>query len=179
MQKIKYITIHWSVDNGEINEEAKKHYHYCIDRKGRIHNGHYTPEDNIDCLDGKYAAHTGGMNTGNIGVAFLGMLGYKSPKNMGNYPITQIQFEHGLRFIASLCIKYGIEPTKENVRTHYEIGKDVVDGIIPRTKLNAVNVGKIDIICLEFKPELQPNDVGIYIRNKIRWYIGKINNKGI
>ena len=56
-----------------------------------------TPEDNNVCISGKYAAHTGGGNTGSIGICYCGMYGYKSPKNCGNYPISSVQFEAGLQ----------------------------------------------------------------------------------
>lgn len=66
---MKRIIIHWTAGTGSPNSVDKHHYHYLIDSQGKIHNGIFTPEDNLNCYDGRYAAHTGGGNTASIGVA--------------------------------------------------------------------------------------------------------------
>ena len=57
---MKRIIIHWTAGFGSPNFVDKKHYHYLIDSSGGVHNGDFKPEDNENCNDGKYAAHTGG-----------------------------------------------------------------------------------------------------------------------
>ena len=75
---MKRIIIHWTASRYYPNDYEKHFYHYLIDKDGKVYNGYYTPEDNLDCSDGKYAAHTGGGNTGSIGIAMCAMAGFKS-----------------------------------------------------------------------------------------------------
>lgn len=142
-----------------------EHYHYLIDGNGNIINGKYKPEDNENCNDGKYAAHTGGGNTGSIGVALCGMYGYKSKFSLGKYPLKQIQFERMFEFVAKLCKKYNIPINRENVLTHYEFGL-----AHPTT----TSKGKIDIIIIPYQPNLLPYQVGDFIRQKCIWYKARV-----
>ena len=63
----KRLIIHWSAGRYYPSEFEKQYYHYLVDVEGKIYNGKFLPEDNNNCNDGKYAAHTGGGNTGSIG----------------------------------------------------------------------------------------------------------------
>ena len=76
---MKRIIIHWTAGTYIANATDKQHYHFCIDGHGNVIEGIYKPEDNECCTDGRYAAHTGGGNTGSIGVAICAMLNYQSP----------------------------------------------------------------------------------------------------
>ena len=105
--------------------------------------------------------HTGGGNTGAIGVAMCGMLGFKSRQSIGNYPITPKQFEATMNFCSKLCKKYNIEITPQNVMTHYEFGQ---------THPQTTSAGKIDIIYLPPYPWVVQQDLGAFIRSKIKWY---------
>lgn len=58
------IIVHWTAGGYTPNSVDLKHYHYLIDGNGNVNHGIYKPEDNLNCNDGKYAAHTGGGNTG-------------------------------------------------------------------------------------------------------------------
>jgi hypothetical protein len=49
--------------------------------------------------------------------------------------------------------------------THYEFGQKN-----PKT----TSYGKIDIVYLHEYPSLKANEIGDFIRNKIRWYYGKL-----
>ena len=100
---VKRIILHWSAGRYFPTIFEKNYYHYLIDVEGKIYNGKFTPEDNNSCTDGKYAAHTGGGNTGSIGVCMCGMYGYKSPEKCGDFPISAIQFEACMKFTAELC----------------------------------------------------------------------------
>ena len=157
------IIIHWSAGAYTPNTTDLEHYHFLIDGEGKKHNGKYKPEDNENCNDGKYAAHTGGGNTCAIGVSMCAMAGFNSAASCGNYPITPVQLEACFKLCAELCKKYNIPV--ENVWTHYEFGINPPD---------TTSHGKIDIIYLPPYPLVKRNEVGGFIRNKIRWYLNKM-----
>ena len=159
---MKRIIIHWTAGTGSPNSVDKQHYHYLIDSKGKIHNGIFTPEDNENCYDGRYAQHTGGGNTGSIGVALCGMFGFIGKNNVGKYPLTKIQCERMFKLCADLSKKYNIFVSHSNIMTHYEFG-------IKNPKTSSA--GKIDIVYLPPYPELSKDKIGDFIRGKIKWYI--------
>ena len=154
------IIIHWTAGGYTPNSTDLEHYHFLIDGEGITHNGKYRPEDNENCSDGKYAAHTGGGNTNAIGVSMCAMAGFKSSSDCGKYPIKPKQLEACFKLCAELCKKYNIPV--ENVWTHYEFGINHPD---------TSSQGKIDIIYLPPYPQVKRNEVGGFIRNKIRWYL--------
>ena len=158
---MKRIIIHWSAGGYYPTDFEKEHYHFLVDKDGLIHNGKFKPEDNEICKIDKYAAHTGGGNTGSIGVAICAMAGFKNKTSVGNYPILKKQFESAMDFCASLCEKYNIPITVQNVMTHYEFGVKN-----PKT----TSAGKIDIIYLPPYPWVSKDEVGSFIRSKIKWY---------
>ena len=162
---VKRIILHWSAGRYYPTEFEKRHYHYLIDAEGNIVNGKYKPEDNDDCTDGCYAPHTGGGNTGSVGVCLCGMSGFVSNSVCGYYPITRKQFEVCMKFVAELCKKYKIPISEKTVLTHYEFGR-----ANPKTS----SAGKIDIIFLPPYPWVKKNEVGSFIRSKVRWYLEKI-----
>lgn len=137
-----------------------------INKDGIIVKGKYTPEDNLNCTDGKYAQHCGGGNTGAIGVSMCGMyvpngVSYKKTQ----YPLTKKQCEATFKLVAELCKKYNIPVTSKTVLTHYEFGQ-----ANPKTS----SYGKIDIIYLHAYPQVQKEAMGDFIRNKIKWYLSKM-----
>lgn len=136
-----------------------------IDKDGKLYNGKYKPEDNINCGDGKYAQHTGGGNTGSIGISMCGMYNFKNKNSVGPYPLTKVQCEKMFKTVAELCKKYNIKITPDTVLTHYEFGQKN-----PKTS----SYGKIDIIYLPPYPEVQQNEIGNFIRSKVSWYLSKI-----
>ena len=158
---MKRIIIHWSAGTYYPTLHERQCYHYLVDKNGKIYNGIYKPEDNLNCKDGVYAAHTGGGNTGSIGVAMCGMAGFKNSQNYGIYPITSEQFETCMKLCSELCHKYSIEINPNNIMTHYEFGQKN-----PQTS----SYGKTDIIFLPPYSWVPPNEVGSFIRSKIRWY---------
>lgn len=158
---MKRIILHWSGGAYQPNHTDFEHYHYLVNGQGLVIEGKYKPEDNLDCTDGKYAQHTGGGNTGSIGVAFCSMYGFKSRGNAGEYPITPIQFESCMEFCSRLASKYSLEINPETVLTHYEFGKSH-----PKT----TSAGKIDIVYLPPYPTVEQNKIGDFIRGKVQWY---------
>ena len=165
---MKRIIIHWTAGRYYPSEFEKNYYHYLIDKDGNIHHGYYKPADNSNCKDGYYAAHTGGGNTASIGVAMCSMFGFKNKNYCGDYPITKIQFESCMNLCAVLCNEYNIKVSPSNVMTHYEFGQNN-----PKT----TSAGKIDIIYLPPYPWVGKDDIGSFIRTKIRWY--KLKNQEV
>lgn len=159
------IVIHWTAGGHQPNSEDYNHYHYVVNKDGLIFQGKYKPEDNLNCNDGKYAAHTGGGNTRSIGVSMCGMAGFKNRNNVGNYPLTKKQVEASFKLVAELCKKYRIQITPYTVFTHYEFGM---------RNPNTTSKGKIDIIYLPPYPNIPANKVGDFIRQKVQWYMNKV-----
>lgn len=164
MSLLKFITIHWTGGTNKANEIDKQHYHFIIEGDGNIVEGIHKPEDNINCQDGKYAAHTHRMNTGRIGISAAGMLGFDLLNKKTDFPLRKVQMEKLFNLSAQLCLRYKIPCDKEHLGTHYEIGLEYPD---------SHNKGKIDITYLPYEPALLPNMIGDYIRNKTQWYILK------
>jgi N-acetylmuramoyl-L-alanine amidase len=166
MDKLDKITIHWSVTGYTPTEDCYNHYHYIIDGQGNIHNGNRPPESNLESSvkTDTYQEHCGGGNSNNVGVSMASMLGYRGIKNIGNYPITVIQFEECCRLVAKLCKKYQIPVDKDSVFTHYEFGL-----LNPKTS----SAGKIDINFLPPHPQLESREIGDFIRSKVKGYINK------
>lgn len=158
---MKRIIIHWTGGTNFPNSLDLTHYHFVVDKNGRVIEGKFKPSDNLNCYDGRYAAHTGGGNTGSIGIAVCGMLGYEGPKRVGQFPILQVQMETLFKKCAELCKQYNISIGPDTVLTHYEFGLKN-----PKT----TSAGKIDINFLPYKPELKPGEVGDFIRGKVKWY---------
>ena len=162
---MKRIITHWTAGAYKPSDYEKKYYHFLVDDFGNVHNGVFQPENNLKCVSGNYAAHTGGGNTGSIGVAMCAMAGFKSPKNPGNYPITKKQFEATMEFCAQLAIKYAIPVSASTIMTHYEFGL-----AHPKTS----SAGKIDIVHIPPYPWVAKSDVGKFIRSKVKWYLQKL-----
>lgn len=163
---MKRIVIHWTAGSHYPSEYEKLHYHFLVDKSGVVHKGKFRPEDNEICKPQKYAMHTGGGNTGSIGVAICAMAGFKNKNCVGNYPILKKQFESTMELCAQLVNKYKIKITPQTVLTHYEFGVKN-----PKT----TSAGKIDIIFIPPYPWVTQYEAGSFIRAKIKWYLQKIN----
>lgn len=162
---MKRIIIHWTAGAYKPNATDLAHYHYLIDEEGKVYEGNFKPEDNENCNDGRYAAHTGGGNTGSIGISLCGMCGFVNRTDCGAYPLTKVQCERAFKLIAELSKKYNIQITPQNVMTHYEFGLK---------HPNTTSAGKIDIVYLPPYPDVEQSKIGDYIRNKARWYLQHI-----
>ena len=96
------------------------------------------------------------------------MFGYRSPKDVGIFPITKEQLELSFELIAELAIKYKFKGiNKDTVFTHYEH-----DAILLKPE------GKIDITNIPTHPELKPEQCGNFIREKVQWYYNEKMKKG-
>ncbi len=162
---MRRIVIHWSAGGYYPTAHEKECYHFLVDKNGKIYTGRFAPENNKVCKIGKYAAHTGGGNTGSIGVCMCAMAGFKNANDVGHYPIKKIQFEACMKLCAELSKKYNIPISPSTVFTHYEFGQKN-----PSTTSN----GKIDITYLPPYPWVLKEDIGSFIRSKIKWYLANI-----
>lgn len=88
-------------------------------------------------------------------------------KISGEISVLQKQFERTMEFCAELCTKYKIETTPQTVLTHYEFGLQH-----PQT----TSAGKIDIAYIPPYPWVKKEDVGSFIRAKVKWY--ELKNMG-
>ena len=158
MTSLNRIIFHWTASTYTPNETDKQHYHFIIDGNGKVINGKYKPEDNINCKDGVYARHAGGMNTGSIGIAISAM--YSK-----DYPIKRIQLEAACKLAAELSVKYGIRLTSKSILTHAKVGK-----LLPHSSSN----GKIDINNLPCVAVYGVDNVCIWLLNKCAWYRSKM-----
>ena len=158
MGSLSKITIHWTAGMYKPNDCEKSHYHFLIDGDGNVVKGKYKPEDNINCQDGKYAPHTGGGNTGNIGVAICGMWN-------NDVVITRKQVEACCKLVAELSDKYGIPISSKNIFTHAEFGNRYPNS----TSRGKRDIDRLDCVCVY---GVEP--VGRWLRNKISWYRSKI-----
>jgi N-acetyl-anhydromuramyl-L-alanine amidase AmpD len=95
-----------------------------------------------------------------------GMCGFQSVNNVGKYPLTAVQCEATFKLLAELCKQYNIPITPETVLTHYEFG---------RTHRNTSSYGKIDIIHLTPYPNVKQDEIGDFIRGKVRWYFQRLS----
>lgn len=152
---MKRIIIHHTAGSYIPNNIDKKAYHYLVDNNGKVFEGIYKPEDNENCNDGKYAAHTLKGNTGSIGVSACCNMKFNLTTKVSSYPLTLTQFKAICKLCAELCKKYKI--SVDNIFTHY--GFDLAHNI---------KQGKVDITYLPFKPELNPIQVQNYFRTEIR-----------
>lgn len=159
---MKRIIIHWTAGVNHPNTHEYECYHYLINGEGLVVEGKYTPEDNENCTDGKYAAHTGGGNTGSIGIAMCGMLGFTNSKNIGKYPLTAVQCERCFKLIAEVAKKYNMPISADTVMTHYEFGQK---------NPQSTSAGKIDITYLPPYSWVSREDIGSFIRSKAKWYL--------
>lgn len=153
------IVLHWTGGNYSPCPTDIEHYHFIIDGDGKVHKGTYSPRDNENCTDGKYAAHCGGGNTGRIGIAIC------CRKDLNTLP-TQKQVEAMCNKAAELCALYGISP--DRVITHAEFGQQ---------KPNTSSYGKIDINSIPYAGKEGIKECGDYLRNKVLWYYTKIREK--
>jgi hypothetical protein len=84
-------------------------YHFLIDEAGRIYEGRYSGDDGIPAhdKDGNVvtAFHTGGYNSGNLGIALLATLVDQGPTDAARQSLT--------RLIAALTRFHGLDPQAE------------------------------------------------------------------
>lgn len=165
---MKRIIIHWTGGRLQPNATDFQHYHFLINGDGIVINGKFPVSANEKCkVNAKneplYAMHTGQGNTGSIGVAMCGMfLQGNSDLKTSTDLLTKVQCERCWKLCAELCKMYKI--SIDEVYTHYSFNQ----------KKN-IQSSKIDIVYLPPYPELKPNEIENFIRNKVNWYLKTLN----
>lgn len=156
---MKRVIIHWTAGTHNVSAVDKKHYHYIIGGDGAVVAGDLPVSANESTATA-YAAHTRGLNTGSIGVAFAAMHGAKErPFSAGRYPITEGQVAAMARLVFDLCEKYGIPVTPETVLTHAEV----------EPTLGVSQSGKWDVTWLPNMDQAgNARAVGDLLRQKVR-----------
>lgn len=161
--KFKRIVLHWTGGGYKPNAIDLSHYHFLIDQFGIVHKGKFEPEDNLNCLDNKYAPHCGGGNTGAIGIALCGNAGFTLTTKQSPYPLTHEQFEACWKLCAELCHQYKLKPS--DVITHAYFGL---------TNPGTSSAGKIDIIYIPYNNLYGIEKVNKLCQDKVRWYYEKM-----
>lgn len=156
---LKRIVIHWSAGTYTVSSADKEHYHFIIDKDGKVHHGDHKPEANLSTSDGVYAAHTQGANGGAIGVAVAAMADAQGPGKLGKYPITKAQFDGLIREVKRLRKHYKIPVTPSSILSHAEVEKE----------LGIKQAGKVDIAFgIPGHPDLKSaKSCGDYIRKLV------------
>jgi len=158
---IHRICLHWTAGYGKPNNLDCQHYHIMFDDKGKVHTGYHKIEDNIDCKDGDYAQHCALGNTGTIGIALCGMVGFSTNTLISSSNVTRVQIEACCKKIAELCKQYSIKVSPDTVYTHMEFDSSPAGN----------HEGKIDIVYIPYLNLYGKEECGEFIRNKIKWYM--------
>jgi len=158
------IICHWTAGGYIPSENDLSHYHILIDGAGALHRGENTIADNESTMDGEYAAHTRGTNSGSIGVSMCCMANAKErPFDAGPAPMKQAQWDAMVAVVAQLCGVYGIAVSPTTVLGHGEVQKN----------LGRPQSGKWDPMKLPFAPELNSAQVGGKLRAEVAALLAK------
>lgn len=169
---VKYIIGHWTAGNHTPNKLDKNSYQLLIDAEGAVHRG----------VAQGCTSSTGGMNSITYNIACCG--------GLSTSRLTPIQVEKFFKTCAEKIKVYGL--TVNDFYTHAEIGEmcrgyrlkmqgmaydkkhKIITDIVSYNQWLPQNIGKIDLTVL---PTISGNafETGNFIRNKIKWYLSKIN----
>lgn len=155
----KRIICHWTGGGPKANDVDKAHYHFIVEQDGNVVRGVHPVAENMRKLGRgtAYAGHTGGFNSFSVGVSFAGMASWV-PGGTTKYPLTAVQVQTGMTFVAFLGQAYGLDPlNSSHVFTHTEAWT------LHKVK-GTVNDQKTDITYLPFKPDLGKAAVGPWLR---------------
>lgn len=146
------IVLHWTGGVYTPNRVDLEHYHYLVQEDEALREGKFAVAANMGELrPGRYAAHTGGMNTRRVGLAFCG-------ERDDRHPLTERQIRAGIRAAAAMCYYWQLDPARpDHLFTHREAWT------IHKVR-GTRNHQKRDIDVLRFKPELEADEVGPWLR---------------
>lgn len=153
---MKRIHLHWTAGAHTANSVDKKAYHILVEGDGNLVRGDKPINANAKGSGLKQASHTRMANTGAIGVSLCCMRGSKeSPFDAGPSPMTETQWEAGIKVIAALAERYDIPVTHQTILTHAEV----------QPNLNIKQRFKWDINRLAFDPDVRGHkEVGDLMR---------------
>jgi len=116
------VIIHWPVTGEGASASDRQHYHAIVTHGLQVVLGDLKPEANASTRDGRYVAHTRGLNTGSIGVAVDGMIGAQErPFSPGSAPFTSDMVDLLCETVADFCLTYDIPVGRTTVLTHAEV----------------------------------------------------------
>lgn len=156
--KMEGIRWHWTAGSYTPSKLDLSHYHFVIDGNGVYHDG-VPIENNVPPLvSGKYAAHTRGNNSRQIGISCAAMGGALERGPYGKWPLLEKQVDTLITLSVALCHFYDIQPLEKDCMSHAEV--QPVLGIAQR--------GKWDIAVFPFAPKYNTaKKCGDFIRSKI------------
>lgn len=164
---MKRIIMHWTAGTHTPNAVDKRSYHLIVAGDGSVVQGDFRPESNRKIVDGQYAAHTRGLNTGSIGISMAAMEGAKErPFTSGSYPITPIQLAAFTMLVAEMALTYKIPVTRRTILSHAEVEPTL--GVWQRNKWDIMWLPGMDATAT-------PLVVGDSLRRLIQADIAKIN----
>lgn len=156
---LKRIITHWTGGGYKASGLDRHHYHILIEADGNIVRGNFSIKANEkNLVEGQYAAHTLGTNTGSIGVSVCCMAGAEEkPFDAGGAPLTKVQWGQLIRVVAELCKAYSIEISPTTVLGHGEVQEN----------LGHKQKGKWDPMVLPWNTALSHQQVGALFRDEV------------
>jgi hypothetical protein len=156
---MKRIHLHWTVGWYKPNDTDLRSYHILIDGDGKPVRGNGSIAANAPGSGMKQVSHTGGANTGAIGVSLCAMVKAKeSPFDPGPHPFKKEQWDASVVVIAQLAKRYGIAVTPVTILTHAEV----------EPNLQIKQKGKWDITRLPFDDSVRGfKPVGEKLRREV------------
>lgn len=159
---VKRVICHWTAGAHEASSLDKAHYHILIERNGNLVRGINSIQDNVSTGDGRYVAHTKGLNTGSIGVSACCMANAKEkPFDPGPFPLTMKQWRIMAQVVAELCQFYSISVTPQTALGHGEV----------ESILGVRQAGKWDPMVLPWSPGMSKTEVGNLFRSLVKQFI--------
>jgi hypothetical protein len=161
---MKRVICHWTGGRYRASDLDKMHYHILIEKDGKLVRGVNSIADNVSTADGKYAAHTLGVNTGSIGVSMCAMGGddvKERPFSPGQFPLLEVQWTTMAKVVAELCQFYRIPVTPQTVLGHGEV----------QANLGKPQKQKWDPMVLPWQPDMSRTQVGIFLRSLVQNFI--------
>jgi hypothetical protein len=161
---VRGVITHWTAGTNYASELDRRHYHFCLERDGRIVPGIRSIRDNCSPVQldrGHYAGHTRARNSYRVGIAVCGMAGAtESPFNPGKHPFTRTQWDVLAAVCADLLVTYDLDLSEQTCNSHFE--QQRIWG--PRYWQR----GKWDISRLPWDPETPALVVANGFRSKVR-----------
>jgi hypothetical protein len=169
------VVLHWTAGAYRVSELDRSHYHVILQDDAALKQGEdvrpvrgrFSIADNDRTGDGRYAAHTRGLNGHSVGLSIACMAGAVQGGAHGRYPMTRRLWERLAQGAAEVCRHYGIPVTPHTVLQHGEVQRQL--GVAQR--------GKWDCCELSFDRSLSPVEVCEQFRRKVAWYLERLDGE--
>ena len=166
------IHLHWTAGGHKANKTDKKSYHVLVEGDGKLVRGNKPISGNArGAARGQRTSHTLNANTGAIGISLCCMAGSQErPWKPGRAPMTEAQWNAGIKAIAQLAHAYDILVTPKTILTHAEVWPN----------LNIRQRNKWDITRLAFDDSIQGHrDIGDHMRSLVAAELDGVANKDV